>query len=279
MSSIPRDHHPGDGRAGPAAAAWRAHATASIVHATLEVLLDAAPSATDPLAAELLGAEAAGVWWSPAGESLVAIAEHERLVGRAYAAHLAELADAPALAALRSLQLGAGDGMVPEVRSAADRLAAGGVPDPGWWSAADDLEALRGAHVSWRDDGHDYTSLLLEVDRAGIVLTMAVATLDDCSGVVGDVLLFTDLDGFADVVRDPVDGRRLHWCAPAAIQRRIRHAIDRTDLLGVGDPPGSSRPEIGYVGLRSLAQRWSDAPSAGGPPPGSRETVDPAPAE
>lgn len=262
MSSIPRDHHPGDGRAGPAGAAWRAQATATVVHATLEALLDAAPAVTDPLAAELLGAEAAGVWWSPAGESLVAIAEHERLVGRAYAAHLHDLGDAPALAALRCLQLGGSDGMLAEVERAAGRLAAVGVPEPGWWDRADDVRALRGAHVSWRDDGHDYTSLLLEVDRAGVVLTMAVATLDDCSGVVGDVLLFTDLDGFADVVLDPVDGRRLHWTPPGDVQRRIRHAIDRTDLLGVGDPPGTSPPEVGYVGLRSLAQRWSDAPAA-----------------
>lgn len=263
MSSIPRDHHPGDGRAGPATAAWKAQTTAAIVHATLEALLDQARDAADPLAAELLGAETAGVWWSPAGESRVAIAEHERLVGRTYAAHLLELGDAGALAALRCLQLGAGDGMVPEVRRAADHLAAAGVPDPGWWASALQLSALRGAHVSWRDDDHDYTSLLLEVARAGVVLTMAVATVDDCSGVVGDVLLFSDLDGFADVVLDPVDGRRLRWTDPGAIQRRIRHAIDRTDLLGVGDPPGSSPPEVGYLRLRSLAQRWADAPTTG----------------
>lgn len=263
MSSTSRESSPpGGGRTGPAAAAWRAQATATVLHATLESLLETAPEARDPLAAELLGAEAAGVWWSPASESQVAAVEFERLVGRAYAAHLEELHHAAALAALRALQIGGSDGMLPDVTAAADRLASAGIPDPAWWDDAPRIRVLRGAHVSWRDDGHDFTSLLLEVDRAGSVVTMAVATVDDCSGVVGDILLFSDLDGFAAVVRDPDGDRRLRWAGVGAIQSRIRSAIDRTDLLGVGDPPGSSAYEAGYVSYRALAQRWADAPDA-----------------
>lgn len=245
---------------GPGAAAWKAHATTTIVHAALEALLDAAPAVREPLAAELLGADACGIWWAPAEDSDVPILERERLVGRAYAAHLGQLGTAPALAALRALQLGGSDGVVPEVAAAAARVAATGVPEPTWWADASRIAVLRGAQVSWSDEGHRYTSLLLEVDRAGEVVTMAVATLDDCSGVIGDVLLFSDLDGFERVVRDPLDDRRLHWMGVRSCQRRIRRAIDRTDLLGTGDPPGSSDPEVGYVALRALAQRWSDAP-------------------
>lgn len=250
------------GGPGPSVAAWKAHATATIVHATLGALLEAAPVVPDPLAAELLGADACGIWWSPAADAEAPILEREQLVGRAYAAHLEQLGTAPALAALRALQLGGCDGVVPEVAAAAARLAATGVPEPVWWAAAERITVLRGARLSWADDGHRYTSLLLEVDRAGDVVTMAVATLDDCSGVVGDVLLFSDLDGFARVVRDPVDDRRLQWMGVRSCQRRIRRAIDRTDLLGTGDPPGSSDPDVGYVALRALAQRWSDAPAA-----------------
>lgn len=255
-SSLPQPVSPG-------AAAWKAHATATIVHATLEALLDAAPVVREPLAAELLGSDACGIWWAPAQDSDVSTVERERLVGRAYAAHLEQLGTAPALAALRALQLGGSDGVVPEVAAAAARVAATGVPEPVWWTDARRVSVLRGAHLSWSDEGHRYTSLLLEVDRAGEVVTMAVATLDDRCGVIGDVLLFSDLDGFARVVRDPEDDRRLHWMGVRSCQRRIRRAIDRTDLLGTGDPPGSSDPEVGYVALRALAQRWSDVPADG----------------
>ncbi|MDO9406770.1 hypothetical protein [Patulibacter sp.] len=249
-------------RPGPSASAWKAHATATIVHATLEALLDTAPAVSDPLAAELLGSDACGVWWAPADEADVAPAEHEHLVGRTYAAHLEQLATPAAVAALRALQLGGSDGVVPEVEAAAERLVESGLPEPPWWPDAGRIAALRGARLSWDDDGHRYTSLLLEVDRAGDVVTMAVATLDDCAGVIGDVLLFSDLDGFGAVVDDPADDRRLEWLDVPAVQGLIRRAIDRTDLLGTGDPPGTSEPEVGYVALRGLAQRWSHAPGA-----------------
>lgn len=255
----------------PSDAAWKVHATSAIVHATLEALLDTAPAVRDPLAAELLGSDACGIWWSPAEDADVGRSELERLIGRAYAAHLEELGHAPALAALRALELGGCDGVVPEAAAAAARLAAAGVPDPEWWSAAERIVALRAATVSWADDGHRYTSVLLEVDRAGDVVNLAVATLDDAAGVIGDVLLFSDLDGFGRVVEDPADGRRLTWMGVRAAQRRIRRAIDRTDLLGVGDPPGSSEPEVGYVALRGLAQRWSTAPVA--PPPSTNASA------
>jgi hypothetical protein len=260
FTSRPRQPLPGLEAAGPGAAAWKVHATSAVVHATLSALLDCAPAVGDPLAAELLGSDACGVWWSPAEESDVGPAERERLVGRTYAAHLEELGDARALAALRALQLGGSDGVVPEVAAAARRLAATGIPDPAWWADADRIAVLRGARAWWVDDGHRFTSVLLEVDRAGDVVTLAVATLDDAAGVVGDVLLFADLDGFERVIHEGTDDRRLEWLSPTTAQRRIRRAIERTDLLGVGDPPGSSQPEVGYVALRGLAQRWSVAP-------------------
>lgn len=243
----------------PSTAAWKAHVTTTIVHATLDALVDAAPAVTDPLAAELLGSDACGVWWAPVAESDASPAEREELIGRAYAAHLEELAHPSALAALRALQLGGADGVVGEVAAAASRLAAAGIAEPSWWPDAPRLRPLRGARLSWSDDGHRYTSLLLEVDRAGDVVTLAVATLDDHSGVIGDVLLFSDLDGFGRVVGDPAGGRRLEWMGVGPVQARIRRAIDRTDLLGTGDPPGSSEPEVGYVALRGVAQRWSAA--------------------
>jgi len=246
----------------PSTAAWKAHATSAVIYATLEALLDSAPAVRDPLAAELLGSDACGVWWAPAEETETAPKERERLVGRSYATHLEELGTAPALAALRALQLGGSEGVVPEVTAAAARLSAAGVAEPEWWRDAERIVALRGARVSWEDDGHRYTSLLLEVDRAGEVVTLAVATLDDAAGVIGDVLLFSDLDGFGRVIRDAVDHRRLTWAGVRATQGRIRRAIERTDLLGVGEPPGSSEPEVGYVALRALAQRWSAAPAA-----------------
>ncbi|MEV4422639.1 hypothetical protein AB0L40_22085 [Patulibacter sp. NPDC049589] len=246
---------------GPSEAAWKAHATATIVHATLEALLDTAPSVTDPLAAELLGSDACGVWWAPADEADTSPVERERLVGRAYAAHLEERADDRALAALRALQLGGSDGVVPEVAAAARRLAATGVREPRWWAHAHRLTPLRGARVSWADDGQRYTSHVLEVDRAGDVVNLAVATLDDRAGVIGDVLLFSDLDGFGRVVASDQDDRALEWLGVGTVQARIARAIERTDLLGTGDPPGSSEPEVGYVALRGLAQRWSSAPT------------------
>lgn len=241
----------------PGTAAWKAHATATIVHATLAALLDAVPVVTDPLAAALLGSDACGVWWAPAEDADTAPQERERLVGRTYAAHLEQLADDRALAALRALQVGGSDGVVPEAAAAADRLARAGLAEPTWWPAARTATPLRGARVSWTDDGHRYTSHLLEVDCAGDVVNLAVATLDDCSGVVGDVLLFADLDGFADVVTRHGDARLFEWTGVGAARTRIRRAIDRTDLLGTGDPPGSSEPEVGYVALRGLAQRWT----------------------
>lgn len=241
----------------PSTAAWKAHVTTTIVHATLEALTDAAPTVGDPLAAELLGSDACGVWWSPAEEADSAPAERERLLGRAYAAHLEELGSPAALAGLRALQLGGADGVVPEVAAAAERLAAAGTAEPRWWPEAHRITPLRGARVSWTDDGHRYTSYVLEMDRAGDIVNLAVATLDDCSGVIGDVLLFTDLDGFKRVVEDADEDRHMEWMGVGSVQARISRAIDRTDLLGTGHPPGSSEPEVGYVALRGLAQRWT----------------------
>jgi hypothetical protein len=258
MTPSPFDRTVPDGEpTSPSTAAWKAHATATIVHATLEALLDAAPVVTDPLAAALLGSDACGVWWAPAEDADSAPQERERLVGRAYAAHLEQLGDARALCALRALQLGGSDGVAPEATATAERLALAGLVDPPWWPGTDRPVPLRGARVSWTDDGHRYTSHLLEVDCGGDVVNLAVATLDDCSGVVGDVLLFADLDGFEDVVTHHGDARLFEWTGPDAARTRIRRAIDRTDLLGTGDPPGSSEPEVGYVALRALAQRWT----------------------
>ncbi len=241
---------------------WRAYLTATIVHGTLQALLDAAPAVDDPLAAELLGSDACGVWWAPAARAELAPAEHERLVGRTYAAHLEERGDPDALAALRALQLGGCDGVLDPVTAAADRLSDAGIREPIWWDAAPRIQARRAAHLGWRDDDHSYASLLLEVDRADEVVTMAVATVDDAAGVVGDLLLFSDLDGFAHLALESGDDRTFTWLPVPDAQAQIRRAIVRTDLLGTGRPPGSSEPEVGYVALRGLAQRWSRAPIA-----------------
>jgi hypothetical protein len=242
--------------------AWRAYLTATIVHGTLQALLDTAPVVDDPLAAELLGSDACGVWWAPAARAELAPAEHERLVGRTYAAHLEERGNPEALAALRALQLGGCDGVLEPVTAAAERLASTGVREPMWWDASPCIEARRAARLAWSDDDHCYTSLLLEVDRAGEVVTMAVATVDDAAGVVGDLLLFSDLDGFAHLALESGDDRTFTWLPVPEAQTQIRRAIVRTDLLGTGRPPGSSEPEVGYVALRGLAQRWSRAPTA-----------------
>jgi hypothetical protein len=242
--------------------AWRTYVTATIVHGTLQALLDAAPVVHDPLAAELLGSDACGVWWAPAARAELAPAEHELLVGRTYAAHLEERGDPDALAALRALQLGGCDGVLDPVTAAADRLADAGIREPTWWEAAPCIEARRAARLGWVDDDRAYTSLLLEVDRAGEVVTMAVATVDDAAGVVGDLLLFSDLDGFVDLALESGEDRAFTWLGVPEAQAEIRRSIVRTDLLGTGRPPGSSEPEAGYVALRGLAQRWSRAPSS-----------------
>ncbi|WP_157260725.1 hypothetical protein [Patulibacter minatonensis] len=241
----------------PGTAAWKAHVTATIVHATLDALVDAAPTVADPLAAELLGSDACGIWWTPAEQSEHGLPERERRVGRTYAAHLEDLGTAAALAGLRALQIGGADGVVPEASAAAERMAAAGIPEPVWWADAPRITPLRGARVSWTDDDHRFTSYLLEMDRAGQVVNLAVATLDDCSGVIGDVLLFSDLDGFKRVVEDSDQDRHMEWMGVGSVQARISRAIDRTDLLGTGPPPGSSEPEAGYVAMRGLAQRWT----------------------
>lgn len=244
----------------PSEAAWKVHAVTAVVHGTLESLLTAVPYVEDPFAAELLGSDACAIWWASAAESDVPAREREARVGRAYAAHLGELGSPEALAALRALQLGGSDDLVREVASTAEGLSAAGVAEPLWWGRARDLRALRAARVSWSSDGRRYTSHLLEVDRAGEVVTLAVATLDDAAGVIGDVLVFTDLDGFADVVREGSAGRAaVGRISVATAVGRIRQAVDRTDLLGVGDPPGHALPEVGYTAFRGLAQRWTAA--------------------
>jgi hypothetical protein len=149
---------------------------------------------------------------------------------------------------------------VPEVSAAAERLSGAGVAEPLWWGRASDLRALRAARVSWTSDARRYTSYLLEVDRAGEVVTLAVATLGEAAGAIADVLVFTDLDGFGEVVREGSEGRlTLGRMSVATAVRRIRQAIDRTDLLGVGDPPGHALPEVGYTAFRGLTQRWTAA--------------------
>jgi hypothetical protein len=241
----------------PGSVAWQADLASTIVRATADALVEAAPIVTDPLAAELLGSDACGVWWTPAERSDAGLVEREGLVGKAFAVHLERLGGPGALAGLRALQIGGADGMVPEAAAAAERLAAAGTEEPSWWPDAHRITPLRGARVSWTDDGHRFTSYLLEVDRAGQVVNMAVATVDDCSGVIGDILLFSDLDGFKRVVEDTDQERHMEWMGVGSVQARISRAIDRTDLLGTGPPPGSSEPEAGYVALRGLAQRWT----------------------
>ncbi|MGX6446857.1 hypothetical protein ACVU7I_02135, partial [Patulibacter sp. S7RM1-6] len=106
----------------PSEAAWKAHAVAAIVHGSLERLLDLLPDVEDPLGAELLGSDVAGIWWAPGDERDTAMRTSERLAARSYVAHLEELDEDRALAALRVLQAGAGGGWTPEVAGAAERL-------------------------------------------------------------------------------------------------------------------------------------------------------------
>ncbi|EHN10503.1 hypothetical protein PAI11_26100 [Patulibacter medicamentivorans] len=216
----------------------------------------------DPLDASLLGSRACGVWWSPGTETVAPGVVVERRVGRCYAAVLERQGDAVSLAALRALQLGGSNGVVPEARAAGDRLAATGVDEPSWWLGDARPRARRGARLCWEAGAHRFTSFLLETEHLGLVVTLGVAAQQDRSGVAGDVALFADLDWFGEALREAHDeGPRLERATVSSVCRQIRRTIERTDLLGTGDPPGQCDPERDYAALRGLAQRWTTGPA------------------
>lgn len=238
--------------------AWRLRATEAIAEGAIETLRELVTDVGDPLDASLLGSRACGVWWSPGTETVAPGVVVERRVGRCYAAVLERQGDAVSLAALRALQLGGSDGVVPEARAAGDRLAATGVDEPSWWLGDAPPRARRGARLCWEAGAHRFTSFLLETEHLGLVVTLGVAAQQDRSGVAGDVALFADLDWFGEALREAHDeGPRLERATVSSVCRQIRRTIERTDLLGTGDPPGQCDPERDYAALRGLAQRWT----------------------
>ncbi|WP_210492105.1 hypothetical protein [Patulibacter sp. SYSU D01012] len=266
MSTSPRPR-PAEPRlpdAPPSEAAWKVDAVTAIVHGSLERLLDVVPEVDDPLGAELLGSDVAGIWWAPGAERDQGMRASEALVARSYAAHLEQLGDDRALAALRCLQAGAGGGWTDELAGAATRLADRGRREPPWWTAARERRPAHGGELRWTVHGRELTLLLLQIADPYGGVTLVPIVDGGADGVIADILLVTELDGLIDYLAGHGQvGPSITWTSPARAAERTREAIARTDLIGVAAPPPGSEREIGYVGLRGVLQRWTEAALAG----------------
>jgi hypothetical protein len=243
----------------PSHAAWKIDAVTAIVHGSLERLLDLVPEVEDPLGAELLGSDVSGIWWAPGDERDVPIEESERLVARSYAAHLEELDDDRALGALRVLQVGAGGGWTAEVAPVADRLTGRGRREPAWWPGARARRPYRGGQLRWLGDGREFDLHLLQTTDPFGGITLAAVADRGAGGVVADVLLVTEINGLLEYLETYGDAPgEIDWASAARAGARVRDAIARTDLVGVGTPPPGSEPEAGYAALRGVLLRWAD---------------------
>lgn len=263
MSLSPRGRLPHTFGSSPEDAAHQRHAIAAVLQAGLQTLRHFAPGLQDPLEAELLGSDAASIWWAPSSETDTQGEEFEQRVGRAYATALEGQGDPPALAALRALQLGGSNGIASAAAEAADRLAGTGVADPPWWPAPPP-RCVRAARIVWVDDGRAHL-LALELQRDQARWTLGMLVLDDRSGVACDLRIFPDLDELQaklrpDPATDPSGIRVLQGIDPAVARDEMRQAIERTDLLG------TTNDGHGYVALRGLTQRWLAALDSSEPP-------------
>lgn len=228
----------------------------AVLSSSIEVLCTASSGTEDPLHGEMLGSDAAGIWWMPSSAYGAPGADFERRIGHAYAAALDLRGGADGLAALRALQAGAAPGIVEAVTPTAERLAARGIPDPPWWPHVGGLRPVRAAELSGHDDGHRARIVFVEVERAAVTMTLGVLTDADASGVAASVDVFQPLDQVRDALRiacpdgTVLDGL-LRPIPVAEARRRVLRAIERTDLLGMSDRHGP-----GFVGFRGLALRW-----------------------
>lgn len=230
---------------------------ASVLRAAMEVLRKTAPGLTDPLQAEMLGSDAAGIWWSPTSEPGAGGAELERRVGRAYSGYLEHQADRSSLAALRALQLGGSDEICGTARAAAERLVRGGVADPAWWAAATvPLRPVRAVRFSEDDDPNRPGVLFLEFERAGRQQTLGMLVGVERIGVISGVGVFTGIEALESTFRGAAEasGARDSCLRPVTVANardEMLRAIERTDLLGPLEDTCR-----GYTGHRGLAQRW-----------------------
>lgn len=220
-------------------------------------------TAVDVLNAQLSASEAIGGWWCPS--ATVSRAARRRGYGpvdpvrlaQAYARQLERTGDDRALLALRALQVGADPEWRPVVSAAADRLAAQGRTEPMWWPP-DQERVGRCMVIPWAVPDGRFELLVLEVLQ-GPVAPIALTVVVDDAGTIVEILITTELASLLEIPEEhdgrvPTDPR---WGTPEELVRRLREAIDRTDLLGVAPPP-RFLPGTGYPALRGLLRSWID---------------------
>ena len=237
----------------------------AVLSASIEVLCRRSVGTADPLAGEMLGSDASGIWWMPSSAYGAPGTDFERRIGYAYASALDLRGGEDALAALRSLQVGGAPGIAAAVAPTADRLAARGVADPPWWPCVNGLRAVGAAELSGPDDDHRTRIVLIELERRGERLTLGVMTDAGAAGVAASISVFDDLSAVRGALAayPAGPGSLDELVRPLTIEQargRVLRAIERTDLLGTCDRYGP-----GFVGLRGLTLRWMDriAPDAG----------------
>ncbi len=227
----------------------------AVLAASIELLCASSVATDDPLAAELLGSDAAGIWWMPSCAYGAPGADFERRIGYAYASALDVRGGPDALAALRALQVGAAPGIAAAVAPTAERLSGRGIAEPPWWSRVSGLRALRAVEISGPDDGHRTRIVFVEVERRGLRMTLGVLTDANAAGVAASIGVFDELDSIRDALGAEVPEHALEdMIRPLAVEEArclVLRSIERTDLLGTVDRHGP-----GFVGYRGLALQW-----------------------
>lgn len=238
----------------PSTEAWKIQVVAAVLHSGLEVLLHAVPLIEDPLEAEILGSDAAGVWWHPEEEYLPDGEEREQRVGRAFAAHLEELADADALAVLRVLQLGGSDAVSAHAEEAAIRLHDSGLPEPRWWALAPQLRCTRAAELVATED-ELAPMVCLELARADRTWTLGAKLRIGEPETIANIGIFPGLEELQQILDAADVEAPLPPLQPLDVptaHRRIADALAATHCPD--DDGGLLDPNV--IALRGLAQRW-----------------------
>ncbi|MDX8152114.1 hypothetical protein SK069_10955 [Patulibacter brassicae] len=226
----------------------------AVATAAAAMLCDGIREVDDHFAAQLVASEVVGTWWSPVGVQDDAAPARLRRAARALLARLGDRPDDTALAAVRALQVGGGPEWSMPASAVARRLCAAGCAEPVWWPPG----PARVGHcfdLTWAMPEGRYEVLVLELLHGALPLSLAV--LLDPEGAVGDVLLVVEPAELLDLPVEEggqVEGDA-RWRTPAELGARLRAAIDRTDLLGVGAAPRFV-PGSGYPPLRGLLRTW-----------------------